>query len=136
MIKIHKVLLAVMALLGTPAAAEVIELRCVTNKIDSEGNIEALPDLGGTPKFLVFNTSDRSVQYASWHSVSATHWDEEIIAWTAFSEKNMVAAVFMFNRSSGVLLVEAVSSWDLQNVDDGLPVYVGDTMFDSCTRTF
>ena len=133
---IYKVLLAVMALLGTPAAAEIIELRCVTNEIDSEGNIEAVPDIDDTPNFLVFNTSDRSVQYALWPSASATHWDDEIIAWTMFSQEYMRAAAFMFNRSSGLLLVEVVSSWHLQRVEDGRPIHANSTMFNRCTRTF
>jgi hypothetical protein len=133
---IYQVLVVVMALIGTPAAAEIIELRCTTNAIDSEGNIQVLPDIGGTPSILVFNTSDRSVWFAAWPLVPATYWDEEIIAWNIFRPVYMDGGTFMFNRSSGLLLVETVSSIDIQNVEAGLHFHSNFTMFYRCTRTF
>lgn len=132
---ICQIFVVIMALLGTPAAAEIIELRCVTNSIDSAGNIEVVPDTNGIQNILVFNTSDRSVRYAAWPDVSATYWDEEFIAWTAFSEEPMIAAAFMFNRSSGILLVATVSSWELRQIESAFP-FLPNKLFHRCTRTF
>lgn len=115
------------ALAAGSASAEVIELTCTTSPLSGQ----EFP-----PATLVFDTDERTARFAFWPESQAIVWDDDFIMWQSHNAERITAASFLYNRSSGELLIEVVTPNRMATIRDPESRATAGLPLDRCTRLF